>query len=147
MSSKLQKISAIVLTTVLCATFAGCAMHGGGASSASPFVVVLPNGYLIDRDRSSNTRIVKRSGGLVVQGPIAGYTVLRNVVTGYVGDPPPEGSTAPTPAPAEKAAKYFVLDTTSGKVDNSLDTTAWNSRLKELGAPASPEITPPILPK
>lgn len=147
MSWKLRKTSAIVLGTVMCTTFAGCAAQGGGSSGSSPFVVALPNGYLINRDRSANTRIVKRSGGVVVQGPIAGYTVVRNVVTGYVGDPPPVDSIVPTSAPAEKAAKYFVLDTTSGKVDSSLDAAAWNNRLKELGAPASPEITPPILPK
>lgn len=135
--------SKLVLITALLATVTGCAETGGGSS---PFVIALPNGYLIDRDRSSHTRIVKRSGGVVVQGPIAGYTVVRNVVTGYIGDPPPAGSTAPTPPAPEKAAKYFVLDTASGKVDSNLDTAAWNNRLKELGAPASPPIAAPILP-
>lgn len=134
----------LVLITVLIVTVTGCATQGGGSS---PFVVVLPNGYLIDRDRSSNTRIVKRSGGVVVQGPIAGYTVVRDIVTGYVGDPPPAGSMAPAPPPPDNAAKYFVLDTTSGKVDRNLDTAAWSSRLKELGAPPSPVIAPPILPQ
>lgn len=143
---KLSKTTSIVLTTLICATVAGCATQGGG-SGASPFVVVLPNGYLIDRDRSSNTRIVKRSGGVAVQGPIAGYAVVRNLVTGYVGAPPPVDSTAPTPPPPDKAAKYFVLDTTSGKVDANLDIAGWNNRLKELGAPQSPEISPPILPQ
>jgi hypothetical protein len=132
------------LSSVLCAVLVGCAAGGGGTSA---FVVVLPNGYLIDRDKSSNTRIVKRSGAVVVQGPIAGYTVVQNVVTGYVGVPPPVGTTVPDPPPEEKAAKYFVLDTTSGKVDNNLDTAAWKSRLEQLGAPASLVITPPILPK
>ena len=124
----------LVFVSMVLATIAGCATPGGGGSS--PFVIVLPNGYLIDRDRSSNTRIVKRSGAVVVQGPIAAYTVVRNVVTGYVGEPPPEN-----------AAKYFVLDTASGKVDSHLDTVAWNNRLTALGATASPVITAPILPK
>ena len=135
--------SKLVLISVLIALVTGCAAQGGGSS---PFVVVLPNGYLIDRDRSSNTRIVKRSGGVAVQGPIAGYTVVRDVVTGYVGDAPPVGASSPTPPPPEQAAKYFVLDTTSGRVDSNLDTAAWNNRLKELGAPTSPVISPPILP-
>jgi hypothetical protein len=134
----------LVLITILLVAVTGCAAQGGGGS---PFVVVLPNGYLIDRDRSSNTQIVKRGGGVVVRGPIAGYTVVQNVVTGYVGDPPPASSMAPTPPPPDNAATYFVLDTSSGKVDTNLDTTAWNNRLKELGAPPSPVITPPILPQ
>jgi hypothetical protein len=134
----------LTLLTVLVVAVTGCAAQVGGSS---PFVVVLPNGYLIDRDRSSNTQIVKRGGGVVVRGPIAGYTVLQNVVTGYVGDPPPASSMAPAPPPPDNAAKYFVLDTTSGKLDINLDAVAWNSRLKELGAPTSPVISPPILPK
>jgi hypothetical protein len=40
-----------------------------------------------------------------------------------------------------------VLDTNSGKIDRNLDTVAWNSRLKELGAPPSLELSPPILPE
>ena len=128
----------LFLIAVLCVTISSCATQGGSA-----FVVVLPNGYLIDRDRSSQTRIVKRAGGVVVPGPIAAYGVFRDVVTGSVSgaaDKGAPGAEKPTPL-------YFVLDTTSGKVDRNLDAAAWNSRLKELGAPASPELSAPILPE
>jgi hypothetical protein len=107
---------------------------------------VLPNGYLINRDKAAQTRIVKRSGGVVVAGPIAGYGVYRDVVAGNVGPvvTPGSGNVAP---PADQSRSYFVLDTASGKLDTNLDAMAWNKRLKELGAPTSPEISPPVLPE
>jgi hypothetical protein len=131
------------LIAMLCVTLGSCATQGGSA-----FVVVLPNGYLIDRDKTSQTRIVKRAGGVVVPGPIAAYAVFRDVVTGSVSSPAAAAVAKGTPG-ADKAAfvSYFVLDTASGKVDKDLDAAAWNNRLKALGAPASPDISPPILPE
>jgi hypothetical protein len=132
----------LFLIAVLCVTIGSCATQRGSA-----FVVVLPNGYLIDRDKSSKTRIVKRAGGVVVPGPIAAYGVFRDVVTGSVASAA-AGTADKADAGADKAApQYFVIDTASGKVDQNLDAAAWNSRLKELGAPASPNISPPILPE
>ena len=132
----------LFLIAAVCMTVSSCATQGG-----SPFVVVLPNGYLIERDKSSQTRIVKRSGGLVVPGPIAAYGVYRDIVAGSVSSAPISAASLGTPAAAEqKPAHYFVLDTASGKIDNNLDAAAWNARLKALSAPTSPEISPPILP-
>ncbi len=132
----------LFLIAVLCVTVSSCATQGG-----SEFVVVLPNGYLIDRDKSSQTRIVKRSGGVVVPGPIAAYGVYRDVVTGSVSSAAAATADKGAPGADKTTPRYFVLDTATGKVDKNLDATAWNSRLKELGAPASPDISPPILPE
>ena len=132
----------LFLIAVLCVTISSCATQGG-----SSFVVVLPNGYLIDRDKTSQTRIVKRAGGVVVPGPIAAYGVYRDVVTGSVSSTTAGGADKPAPAADKATPHYFVIDTASGKVDRNLDTAAWNSRLKELGAPASLDISPPVLPE
>jgi hypothetical protein len=130
------------LIAMLCVTITSCATQGH-----STFVVVLPNGYLIDRDKASHTRIVKRTGGVVVPGPIAAYVVYRDVVTGSVSSAITAAADKGAPGGDKSSPSYFVLDTVSGKVDKNLDATAWNQRLKELGAPTSPEISPPILPE
>lgn len=49
----------------------------GCATSRSDFVVALPNGHQIVRDKSSAPIIVKKKGGTVVLGPVARYTVIR----------------------------------------------------------------------
>ena len=132
----------LLLIAVVCVTIGSCATQ-----RSSPFVVALPNGYLIERDKSAQTRIVRRAGGVVIPGPIAAYAVYRDVVTGSAGGAAP-ATTGKAAADASKAtARYFVLDTSSGKVDRNLDAAAWSSRLKELGAPQSPELSPPILPE
>jgi hypothetical protein len=47
-------------------------------------VVVLPNGYLIERNEAADPMLIKRCGGKVIQKPVAAYTVYRDVVTGIV---------------------------------------------------------------
>jgi hypothetical protein len=128
--------TASVAAIVAVMTFAGC------ATSRPDFVVALPNGYQIIRGKSAEPMIVRKSGGVVVPGPVASYTVIRDVVVGVV--PPPSTGTAP--APNEKQG-YFVLNTRSGEVDKSLAEGAWNEKLKSLNIPPSPELSPPVLPK
>ncbi len=137
----------VVCFALLCTAFAAC------ASTAEKFVIALPNGYYVERDKSSQARIVKRSGGVVVPGPIAAYGVDRYVVTGLVGVVPTSGSSYPNDSPIhmtpelEKTTSYFVLDTASGKLDTGLNTAAWEARLKELGAKIAGGIRAPLLPK
>src|SRR5690242_5129921 len=103
----------------------------GCATSRSDFVVALPNGYQIVRDKSSAPIIVKKKGGTVVPGPVASYTVIRDVVVGMV-----------QATPQEKPA-YFVINTRTGQVAKNLAETEYNERLKALNIPASPELSPP----
>ena len=107
----------------------------GCATSRSDFVVALPNGYQIVRDKTSAPIIVKKKGGTVVPGPVAGYTVIRDVVLGKV-----------QATPQEKPA-YFVIDTRSGAVAKGLAESDYIERLKALNIPPSPELSPPVLPK
>jgi hypothetical protein len=132
---------------LLCTAFAAC------ASTAEKFVIALPNGYYVERDKASQAQIVKRTGGVVVRGPIAAYGVDRYIVTGLVGNVPNSGSSYPNDSPIrvppelEKSVTYFILDTASGKLDTGLNTAAWEARMKELGVKVAGGIRAPLLPK
>jgi hypothetical protein len=118
------------------------------ASAPPPFVVALPNGYYLQRDRESNVDLVKRGGGTLVNGPIAAYAVANNVVGGCVGEWPPRAFGYPneTPFPDSSDCRYFILDTPTGRIETDLSPTAWRSRLKQYGAPEDLRITAPVLP-
>lgn len=142
----------------------------GCAASRTDFVVALPNGYQIVRDKTSDPVIVKKSGGKVVPGPVARYTVIRDVVVGIVEpagsdkrsaaaqpavDAKPAGSDKPAddkapageqPAAPEKTG-YFVLNTRTGELGKDLSESAFNERLKTLNIAPGPELSPPVLPK
>jgi len=132
----------------------------GCAASRSDFVVALPNGYQIVRDKASAPTLVKKKGGVVVPGPVARYTVIRDVVVGQVdssaqkidkakgkpADKASENDTATEKTAAEKQG-FFVLDTRSGQLGTQLSESAFNERLKSLNIPPSPELSPPVLPE
>jgi hypothetical protein len=136
----------------------------GCATSRTDFVVALPNGYQIVRGKSSDPMIVKKSGGTVVPGPVASYTVIRDVVVGIVQPasnakaassarpaadvkPAPDGKPpSDKPAGPEKTG-YFVLDTRTGELGKDLSESAYNERLESLNIAPSPELSPPVLPK
>jgi hypothetical protein len=132
------------LTMAACG-WMSCAVAGSG------FLIALPNGYEMIRDRSDAPAIVKKSGSKVVPGPIAAYAVVRDVVTGQVHAPAAAKTAAPAAQAAGPAADakqgYFVLDTQSGKVEVSLSEADWNERLKNLGITAAPSLNPPLLPR
>ena len=116
--------------------------------SAPPFVVALPNGYYLQRDRNSHVALIKRGGRTVIKGPIAAYAVSGELVAGCVGEWPERSFSYPneTPFPDSPACRYFILDTPSGHVENGLDPQTWRARLKQAGAPQSLPITAPVLP-
>ncbi len=122
-----------------------CATTGG---SGPPSAVALPNGYYLQRDKAANIDLVKRGGNEIVRGPIAAYDVEGNLVVGAVGSWPERGFSYPNEAPFPDSpdAKYFILDTTSGKLESGLDPASWRAKLKALGARESLEITAPALP-
>jgi hypothetical protein len=107
----------------------------GCATSRSDFVVALPNGYQIVRDKTEAPIIKKKKGGTVVPGPVASYTVIRDVVVGLVQATPKD------------KPEYFVLNTRSGELGKDLAESDYNERLKAMNLPPSPELSPPVLPK
>lgn len=124
-----------------------CAAAAVQANAAAPFVIALPNGYYIQRDRSSQLRVLNRHGHAVV-GPVAGYTVRGFIVAGLVG-PEPENHGAyinESPLPESPESLYFVLDTRTGHLDERLSLQAWKEKLAALGLSQAPEIRAPLLP-
>jgi hypothetical protein len=133
------QIARLALATLLAASIVSCA-----TTPARP-VVVLPNGYYLQPDKNEQSEIVKRDGGRVLPASVAAYAVSGYIVAGALG---------PTPAASGRyfdlafnggpATQYFILDTTSGKLDSGLDKAEWRKRLKELGVPSDFEIYPPL---
>jgi hypothetical protein len=117
-------------------------------ATSAPFVVALPNGYYLQRDRASNVVLVKRGGPTLIPGPIAAYSVANNVVAGCVGQWPARSAGYPneTPFPDSADCHYFILDTPSGRIEKNLTPEAWRSRLRQYGAPQTLQITAPVLP-
>lgn len=128
-----------------------CVLFGFVATAqaaAPPFVVALPNGYYLEKKKGADLALVKRRGGTVVKGPIAAYGIHRAIIAGAVGEWPPRPSGYPneTPFPENADAKYFILDSATGKVETDLSLADWKERLKALGAPEPFRIVAPILP-
>lgn len=118
-------------------------------AKTAPFVVALPNGYYIKRDKSSEPIIATRAGKVVVQGPVAAYAVFRQLVAGAVGEWAPRAGGYPNATPYEGTpeSRYFILDTTTGKLETGLDEATWRSRLDGFQVPKTFEITAPLLPE
>jgi len=108
-------------------------------------VVVLPNGYYLTPDQNEQSEIIKRGGRVVLPGPIAAYATSRNLVTGALGMGPTAGRLySDQPYKGGPDTRYFILDTTDGKLQSNLDAMQWKDGLKALGAPADLEIYPPL---
>jgi hypothetical protein len=120
---------------------------GGCATASQPFAVALPDGYYIQRDRSSEPEIVKRGGSKVLDGPIAAYAVHGRTVVGCVGTWPHRSSGYPNEAafPGSPDAKYFILDTESGELQSGLTIDAWKQALAARKIPQDVRITAPLL--
>ena len=131
----------------LCVSVAVCLLLASCATAA-PFVVALPYGYYLQRDRASNVALVKRGGRTLVSGPIAAYGVANNVVAGCVGEWPRRAFAYPneSPFPDSAECRYFILDAPSGRMEMNLAPDVWRARLKEYGAPSTLKITAPVLP-
>ena len=124
-----------------------CVMHSSCAASRSVSVVALPNGFYVQPNKKAQASIVKRSGGTVLPGPIAAYAVFRHIVTGALGEPSAQSRAYTNDLPFHGSAdtRYFVLDTSTGKLESDLTESAWKQRLEALGVPPSLEIYAPVL--
>jgi hypothetical protein len=120
---------------------------GACAASRPVAVVALPNGYYMQANKEAQASIVKRSGGKVLPGPIAAYSVYRHIVLGALGVPSALSRSYTNDLPFRGVAdtRYFVLDTSSGKLETGLTEADWKQRLEQLGAPASLEIYAPVI--
>lgn len=136
-------IARAVVSLLVTSAMAGC------VTLSAPSVVALPNGYYLRRGKTSQVQMLNRSNHVVLTGPIAGYAVHHNYVTGCVAQPPPITGSYVNDSPLGKlpGARYFVLDTASGHLSAGLDWTQWSSSLKQLGAHMSADIFAPLLPQ
>jgi len=118
-------------------------------ATSAPFVVALPNGYYLLRDRATHVALVKRGGGTVVAGPIAAYAVAGNVVAGCVGGWQRQsfGYSNESPFPDSADCRYFILDTPTARMETDLAPEAWRARLETYGVSPKLEITAPVLPQ
>ena len=120
---------------------------GSCAASRPASVVALPNGYYMQPNKAAQASIVKRSGSTVVPGPVAAYAVYRHIVMGALGAPSALSRAYTNDLPFRGGAdtRYFVLDTSTGKLDTDLTESAWKQRLEALGAPGALEIYAPVI--
>jgi hypothetical protein len=134
-----RQVARTALVALLAGVIISCA-----TTPARP-VVVLPNGYYLQPDKNEQSEIAKRSGGIVVAGPIAAYAVSGNTVAGALGAAP-SGSRVffDLAFTGGASTRYFILDTASGKLETNLDPADWRSRLKELSVPSDFQIYPPL---
>jgi hypothetical protein len=130
-------------------TLIASALQGCASARAAPFVVALPNGYYLQRDRDSHIGIVRRGGHQVLRGPIAAYAVDGETVAGCVGEWPPRAFAYPneTPFPDSADCRYFILHTPTGQIETGMDPKTWRSHLADSGASESLRITAPVLPE
>lgn len=141
MSSMSGAFGRVVLAAIFAFPIGGC------ATASQQSVVALPEGYYIQRDRSSELDLVKRGGSTVLNGPIAAYAVYRNLVVGCTGTWPPRSSGYPNEAafPGSPDAKYFILDTKSADLQSGLSAEAWKQALARANVPQDIQLTAPLL--
>jgi hypothetical protein len=128
-------LAALLLTSLIsCAT-----------APARP-VVALPNGYYLQPDAQDQSQIVKRGGREVLPTSVAAYAVSGYLVAGALGDAPASSRlyTNDLPFTGGPDTRYFILNTSSGKLESDLAGPAWHARLKELGVPSDFQIYPPL---
>ncbi|HTY50023.1 MAG TPA: hypothetical protein VMB48_10055 [Steroidobacteraceae bacterium] len=107
-------------------------------------VIVLPNSYYVRPDQGNQSKIVKRNGSPLLPGHIAAYAVSGDIVAGALGDAPAWGPLYTNDRPFDGTAdtRYFILDTSTGKLETGLDKAAWQARLMQLGVPGDFRIYP-----
>lgn len=97
-------------------------------------VVVLPNSYYLRPDKDMQTMLVRRNGRRVLKSHVAAYAVSGYIVAGALGDYRPKHYHTNDLAYTGGAdTRYFILDTTTGKLETGLPEAAWRKRLQELG--------------
>jgi hypothetical protein len=109
-------------------------------------VVVLPNSYYLQPDKGGQTKLVKHDGSRLLPGTIAAYAVTGQFVTGALGTVPDSirSFTNDLEFTGTPDSRYFILDTTSGKLETDLDEATWRKRLQDLGVHTEVHVYPPL---
>ena len=133
------------IRSLACASLLLVAMSAFAASVSGP-VVVLPNSYFLQPDKGGQTKLVKHDGSRLLPGTIAAYTVTGQFVTGALGVVPDSSRSFTNDLDFAGTAdtRYFILDTSSGKLETDLDEATWHKRLQELGVHTEVHIYPPL---
>jgi hypothetical protein len=117
-----------VIALMLMTSFFACATAPPGP------VVALPNSYYMQPDKNLQTELVRRDGHRILPGHVAAYAVSGSIVAGALGDVPSKRLyTNELPYTGAPDTRYFILDTSTGKLESDLDADAWHNRLKALG--------------
>jgi hypothetical protein len=124
-----QLIGSVAITAVLVtSSLTACA-----AAPSGP-VVALPNSYYLQPDKGEQTQLVRRDGHRILPAHVAAYAVSGQIVAGALGDVASKRLyTNELPFKGESTTRYFILDTSTGKLESDLDLDSWHSRLKTLG--------------
>jgi hypothetical protein len=130
MSRRLSRFSGSVVLGLLLTPLSACV-----AAPSGP-VVALPNSYYLQPDRALQTELARRDGHRVLAQHVAAYAVSGAIVAGALGDVPQKRLyTNELPYTGGPGTRYFILDTSTGRLESGLDADAWHSRLKALGLP------------
>lgn len=106
-------------------------------------VVALPNSYYLQPDKNLQTLLVRRNGHRLMKEHVAAYAVSGYIVAGALGDVKTKRTyTNEVPYTGGPDSRYFILDTTTGKLETDLDEAAWRKRLQELGVRPDFQIYP-----
>lgn len=130
-------VASVVVFTLALISLVSC------ATAQTGLCVVLPNSYYLQPDKDLQTVLVRHNGRRVMKGHVAAYAVSGFIVAGAQGDyHSPRYYTNAVPYTGGPKTRYFILDTTTGKVETDLTEDAWRKRLHELGVRPDFEIYP-----
>jgi len=139
-SRPLSLLRCLALVTVLTGS-----LNAFAAKVTGP-VVVLPNSYYLQPDTGGQTKLTKHDGSRLLPGTVAAYVVSGQYVVGAIGTVPASSReyTNDLEFTGGPDTRYFILDTSSGKLESDLDAAAWHKRLQELNQRADLHIYPPL---
>ena len=134
-----------LVRSLLLASLILVTMSATAATVTGP-VVVLPNSYYLQPEKDGQTKLVKHDGSRLLPGHIAAYLVTGQMVIGAIGEVPPATHqfTNDLEFTGGPDTRYFILDTSSGKLEANLDEAAWHKRIQELGQSSPVHIYPPL---
>ena len=119
------------------------ALRAVAATVTGP-VVVLPNSYYLQPDKGGQTKLVKHDGSRLLPGTIAAYAVSGQFVIGAMGAMPAHQFGNDQEFTGTADSRYFILDTSSGKLESDLDEASWHKRFADLGLRVDLHLYPPL---
>jgi hypothetical protein len=126
---KLRAIRSLWLGFVLTMVFS--------MSACGDYSVRLPGNYALTRVYAGAVLIHHPESGVRIEANIDGYKVLNDLIVGHV--------TVAEHSPEKEMSKpgYFILNTKTHEVKESLDKKAWLDTLRTLGVNNEPSLGKP----